>query len=90
MGGLGGDLLALEATRLLNQDTEPDGTAFLDARNGKNELRRLEMIWTVCHHCPAGRGNICVQLLQASGTASLPPDYCCTSHPPEKRGGYPG
>ena len=52
--GLGADLLELEAVGTLTQDAEPGGTALVDARNGFNELRRLEILWTVRHRWRAG------------------------------------
>ena len=45
-GGIGGDLLALEATGLLTQDTDPGGTTIIDVHNGFNDLSR--------QHWPAG------------------------------------
>ena len=39
---------------LLTQDTEPSETTLVDARNGFNELSRLEMLWTVRHRWLAG------------------------------------
>ena len=45
---------ALVSLEFLTQDAEPSGTTLVDARNGFNELRRLEMLWTVRHRWPAG------------------------------------
>ena len=47
-GELGGTLLALEATWILTH------TTLVDARNGFNELSRLEMLWKVLHRWLAG------------------------------------
>ena len=52
--GGGGTQRALEALELLTQDAEPSGTMLVHACNGFNELSRLEMLWTVRHHWPAG------------------------------------
>ena len=52
--GCGGTQRALEALELLTQDAEPSGTTLVDSRNGFNELRRLAMLLTVRHRCPAG------------------------------------
>ena len=49
--------MALEATVLLTQDSDPGGPTLIDACNGLNELIRLEMLWLVRHRCPAGRGS---------------------------------
>ena len=54
VGGIGGDLLALEATGILTQDTEPSGTTIIDVHNGFNDLSRLAMRWTVHQHWTAG------------------------------------
>ena len=51
-----GTLRALGALDFLPQDAELSGTILVDARNGFNELSRLEMMWTVQHRWPAGRG----------------------------------
>ena len=53
-GGLGGNLLALEATEILTQDSDPGGPTLAEARNGLNDLSRLAMLWTVRHNCQAG------------------------------------
>ena len=53
-GGLGGAILALEATGLLTQYSEPGGTTLVDVRNGFNELIRMVMLWTVRHRWPEG------------------------------------
>ena len=53
MGGVRGDLLALEATGLLTQYTEPGGTTLVDTHSGFSELIRLAMLWTVRPLCPA-------------------------------------
>ena len=53
-GGIGGDLLALEATGILTQDTEPGGTKIIDVHNGFKDLSRLSMRWTVYQHWTAG------------------------------------
>ena len=45
---------ALEALDFLTQEAEPSGTTLVDARNGFNELSRLEMLWTVRHRWTAG------------------------------------
>ena len=42
--------MSLEATRLLTREVEPSGTMLVDARNGFNELIRLEVLLTV-HNC---------------------------------------
>ena len=47
-------LLALEATWLLTQDADPGSTTIVDARNGFNDLSRLEMLRTVCHRWAVG------------------------------------
>ena len=39
-----GTLRALGSIDLLNQEAEPSGTTLVDARNGFNELSRLEMV----------------------------------------------
>ena len=46
--------MALEATGILNQEADPGGTALVDARNGFNELGRLEIMWTVRYLWPVG------------------------------------
>ena len=53
----GGTLRALGALAFLAQEAEPRGTPHVDAHNGFNELRRLEMLWTVRHRWPAGGGS---------------------------------
>ena len=53
-GDWGGHLLALEATEILNQYYEADGTTLVDACNGFNGLSRLLMLWKVHHRWPAG------------------------------------
>ena len=53
-GGLGGNLLALEAIGILTQDADSGGTTLIDAPNGFNELIRLAMLWTVRYCWPAG------------------------------------
>ena len=45
--GGGGTLRELEALEFLTQEAEPSGTTLVDARNGFNDLSRLEMLWTV-------------------------------------------
>ena len=45
---------ALEALEFLIQEAEPSGTTLVDARNGFNDLSRLEILWTVRHRWPAG------------------------------------
>ena len=50
----GGGLLALEATGILTQDAEPDGTSLDDARNGFNKLIQMAMLWIMRHRWPAG------------------------------------
>ena len=45
---------ALEALEFLTPEAEPNGTTLVDARNGFNELSRLEMLWIVRHRWPAG------------------------------------
>ena len=47
-------MLALEATGILTQDSNPGGTTIVDARNGFNDLIRLEMRWMVRQHWPSG------------------------------------
>ena len=42
------------ALEFLTQDAELSGTTIGDARNGFNELSRLEMLCTVRHHWPEG------------------------------------
>ena len=49
--GTQGSLGALE---FLTQDAELSETTLIDARNGFNNLRRLAMLWTVCHPWPVG------------------------------------
>ena len=49
-----GTLRELGAIEFLTQDADPSGTILVDARNGFNELSRLEMLWTVRHHWPVG------------------------------------
>ena len=49
-----GTLRALGALEFLNQDADPSGTTLVDARNGFNELSRLEMLRTVRKHWPEG------------------------------------
>ena len=49
-----GNPRALGSLEFLTQDEEPSGTTLVDARNGFNEISRLEMLWTVRHRCPAG------------------------------------
>ena len=49
--GVGGTQRALEALEFLTQEAEPSSTTLID---GFNELSRLEMLWTVRHHWPAG------------------------------------
>ena len=49
-----GTLLALRSIEFLTQDAEPSGTTPGDARNGFNELSRLERLWTVRHRWPVG------------------------------------
>ena len=45
---------ALGALEFLTQDADPSGTTLVDARNGFNEMSRLEILWTVQHRWPAG------------------------------------
>ena len=45
---------AMGSLDFLTQDAEPSGTTPIDARNGFNELSRLEMMWAVRHRWPAG------------------------------------
>ena len=52
-GGVGTQR-ALGALEFLTQDADPSGTTLVDARNGFNELRRLEILWTVRHRWSAG------------------------------------
>ena len=52
--GVEGTHRALGSLEFLNQDAEPSGTTLVDARNGFNKLRRLEMLWTVRHRWSAG------------------------------------
>ena len=52
--GGGGTLGALVSLYFLTQDADPSGTTLIDARNRFNDLRRLAMLWTVRHCCPAG------------------------------------
>ena len=47
-------MLTLEATGILTLYVEPGVTALFNACNSFNELVRLEMTWTVRHHCPVG------------------------------------
>ena len=49
-GGLGGGMLALEATGVLTQDADPGVKTLVDARNCFNDLRRLATLWSVRHH----------------------------------------
>ena len=46
--------MELEAIVYLAHDAEPYGTSLVDACNGFSELIQLAMLWTVCHHWPAG------------------------------------
>ena len=46
-GGLGGALLALEATDLLTQEADPGVTALVDSHNGFNKLSHLVMLCMV-------------------------------------------
>ena len=80
--GGGGTQRALESLEFLTQDAEPSGTTLVDARNGFDDLSRLEMLWTV-QHCCLAFSEICVQLLQALGTTSPPPDGGAASYNPE-------
>ena len=48
----GGTQRALEALEFLTQEAESSGTTLVDARNGFNELSRLEIPWTVRHRWP--------------------------------------
>ena len=51
----GGTLRALGDPEIfVTHDENPSGTMLVDARNGFNELSRLEMLWTVRHRLPAG------------------------------------
>ena len=52
-GGVG-NKRALENLEFLTQEADPSGTILVDACNGFNELSRLEILWTVRHHWPAG------------------------------------
>ena len=52
--GSEGTQRALGALEFLTQDADPSGTTLVDARNGFNNLSRLEMLWTVRHRWPAG------------------------------------
>ena len=45
----GGTQRALGTLEFLTQEAEPSGTTLVDARNGFNELSRLEMLWTMQH-----------------------------------------
>ena len=51
---MGGGLLALEFTGILDQDVELGGTTPVDDRNGFNDLSRLGMLWKVRHRWPEG------------------------------------
>ena len=55
--GNDGTQRALGALEFLTQDAERSGTTLVDARNGFNELSRLEMLWTVRHRWLEGRGS---------------------------------
>ena len=50
----GGTQREMEALEFLTQESEPSCTTIIDARNGFNELSRLEMLWTVRHRWPVG------------------------------------
>ena len=50
----GGAQRAMGALEFLTQDAEPSRTMLANARNGFNELSRLEMLWTVRHRWTAG------------------------------------
>ena len=52
--GCDGTIRALGAFDLLTQYAEFSVTTLADARNGFNNLSRLEMLWTVRHRWPAG------------------------------------
>ena len=47
-------LLELEATGFLTQKSDMGGMTLVVTHNGFNELSRLEMLWMVRHHWPAG------------------------------------
>ena len=49
-----GTLREIEALEFLTQEAEPSSTTLADARNGFNELSRLEILWTVQHRWTAG------------------------------------
>ena len=74
--------MALGALEFLTQDVEPSGTTLVDARNGFNELSRLEMMWAVWHRWPAG-GEVRVQLIYALGATSTPPAGGSASYNPD-------
>ena len=46
--------MEVEALEFLTQEAESRGTTLVDARNGFNEMSRLEMLWTVQNHWPEG------------------------------------
>ena len=46
--------MALEATGILTQDSDPGSTTLIDACNGFNNLIRLTMLWMVHQHSPVG------------------------------------
>ena len=49
-----GNLRELEATGFLNWGADPSGITLVDARNGFNEMSRLEILQTVWHRWLAG------------------------------------
>ena len=80
---------ALGSLEFLTKDADPSGTTLVDARNGFNEISRLEMLCTVWHRWPAGasftfnfyRHWVQLLLCQPGGGAS---------YNPEPRGGNSG
>ena len=58
----GGGLRALGALEYLTQDAEPSRTTLVDARNGFNELSRLEMLWTMRHRWPEEQGSLSISI----------------------------
>ena len=50
-----GTLMTPEDIWFLTQEAEPISSTLVGARNGFNDLRHLEILWTVQHLWPAGQ-----------------------------------